>query len=125
MELEQSRPLNEPEQEMLDALLAPDFAGAAALRVQVADARVVGGCDCGCPTINIEVARSLPPAEVNRRPLTPYEGHVRPLGDEPPGEIILFVRDGYLDSLEYVWYGENPPTEWPHRERVDLIGPLT
>jgi hypothetical protein len=33
-----------------------------------------------------------------------------PTADEPPATVILFVDDGRLSYLEYVYYSESPPT---------------
>ncbi|MFC4068500.1 hypothetical protein [Actinoplanes subglobosus] len=46
-----SRMLTGRERAVLEALLAVDFDGAPALRGQAAGVRVVGGCGCGCPSI--------------------------------------------------------------------------
>jgi hypothetical protein len=34
----------------------------------------------------------------------------RPLADEPEGDVILFVKDGRLSYLEYVYYTDRAPT---------------
>jgi len=49
------------------------------------------------------------------------EGRVTPLGDEPVGEIIVFVEDGYLSSFEYVSYSDPPTAEWPSLDRIEII----
>lgn len=42
-----------------------------------------------------------------------------PLGEGASGEIILFVDNGRLSYLEYVYY-EAPPTEWPTLNRISV-----
>ena len=37
-----------------------------------------------------------------------------------PGEIILFIVEGRLSRLEYVYY-DDPPTEWPALSRIGVI----
>ncbi len=34
-------------------------------------------------------------------------------GGEPVGEILVWTSDGYLTALEYAWYSDDPPVEWP------------
>ena len=71
-----------------------------ALRAQAETARVIRECECGCATIDMTTDPALPPAE----------GVTEPNAVEAPGrggealELILFVRDGRLSSLEIVSY---------------------
>jgi hypothetical protein len=121
VKFDQPRALNADERLILGALLAPDFPGSSELRDQVRDAKVVGKCDCGCPTVDIEVSRSATRSSVVVRDrLAPYEGRVVPEADEPSGDIILFVDDGYLSCLEYVSYSDPSPTQWPPLDRVQV-----
>lgn len=122
VQLDQPRPLNDDERAVLQALLAPDFPGVSELRAQVPDAVVVGKCDCGCPTIDIQVTGSSPRSTVvSKNRLAPYEGRVAPLDDEPIGDIILFVDDGFLTCLEYVPYDDPSPTTWPSLDRIEVV----
>ena len=122
VQLDEPRPLNDAERSMLLALLAPEYPGVSELRSQVPDAVVVGKCDCGCPTVDIKVPPSAPRSRVQtKNRLAPYEGRVAPLRDEPAGDIILFVDDGYLSSLEYVPYADPSPAEWPSLDRVEVF----
>lgn len=100
---------------MLEKLLDAEFPGVGRLRKQVDSALVVGRCDCGCPTIDLTVAAGAPCADAERSPL-PSE--LRDTSVDPPGEVILFVKNGYLQSLEYVSYRSNPPLEWPDVEAL-------
>ena len=120
MQLPDPRPLNETERSLVEILLAPDFPGSKELRAQIPDAVVVGTCDCGCPTVDISVSSSAPRSGANG-PLAPYEGRVTPLQDEPVGEILLFLDAGYISSLEYVFYADPPPKDWPTLDRVELV----
>ena len=47
------RPLTQVESAVLTLLLEAEFPGVDALRVQAGSAAVVGGCDCGCPSIDV------------------------------------------------------------------------
>jgi hypothetical protein len=116
----QPRSLSAEERAVLDHLLSVDFEGADVLRRQAVEARVVGRCDCGCPTIDIETsAPSL--VEASQARLAPVEGRVVPRADEPPAEVLLFLDGGRLSCLELVWYGEAPPSSWPTTDRVELV----
>ena len=83
--------------------------------------QVIGKCDCGCPTVDLLVLPDVRRSGVETRSRTaPVEGLVAPVGDEPPGDIILFVDDGRLSYLEYVSYSDSPPSEWPPLDRVTV-----
>ena len=62
-------------------------------------------CECGCATINLavdpdaaSVAPGLPYAAIDAARRQPFAGDFY--------EMIVFVRDGWLSSLEVVWYRE-------------------
>jgi hypothetical protein len=109
------RPLTFRERSVLEKLLAADFAGAEHLREQVDTTLVVGRCDCGCPTIDLRVAAGAPPADVAR---SPVPSELRDTSVDPPSDVILFVKDGYLQSMEYVSYTSNQPQDWPDVEAL-------
>jgi hypothetical protein len=106
---------------MLDLVLSCDFVGADELREQARSAVVVGGCDCGCPSVDLLARRGASAAGLDSR-LVPAELEVVPAGEEPPGQVILFVEDGRLSYLEYVYFGEKP-TSWPDPNRVRVVCP--
>lgn len=120
MTLDEPRPLTPAENSVLALLLGVEFPGVDELRVQAGSATVVGGCDCGCPSIDLQVPDAAPLASGLSSRLAPAEGVVSPQGDGLPGEIILFVDDGRLSYLEYVYYDYSPPTEWPTLDRVSV-----
>jgi hypothetical protein len=113
------RPLTQAESAVLALLLEVEFPAVDALRVQASSAAVVGGCDCGCPSIAFTVPDDAPLALGLTSRLAPVEGVVSPQDDSVPGEIILFVDDGRLSYLEYVYY-DAPPTEWPALDRISV-----
>jgi hypothetical protein len=104
---------------VLALLLSAEFPGVDELRAQASSARVAGGCDCGCPSIALEVPNAAPLASGLTSRLAPAEGVVSPQGDGVPGEIILFVDNGRLSYLEYVYY-DAPPKEWPALDRISI-----
>lgn len=106
---------------MLELVLSPDFAGAAELRHQSTSAAVVGRCDCGCPSVDLRVDDSAPPAALTAR-LVPFELEVLPSDDESPGQVLVFTDEGRLSYLEYVYF-DQPPTDWPDLRRVRVVGP--
>jgi hypothetical protein len=116
----EARSLATEERAVLDLLLTLDFPEAGALRDQVDAADVVGGCDCGCPSIHLAVPEAVPAAALPDG-VVPAELRVTPVGDEPGSDVILFVRNGRLDYLEYVFYTDNPPRSWPSISRLQTF----
>jgi hypothetical protein len=117
---EPARELNSDERRILHLLLSPEFEGVQELRWQSDNAVVVGRCLCGCPTIDIDVRSISPPVPISG-PLSPFEAKVSAEEDEMPGEIILFVRGGLISSMEYVYYSDTAPSEWPSSGRMSVI----
>ncbi|WP_236796537.1 hypothetical protein [Amycolatopsis sp. GM8] len=115
------RPLGTSELATLTALLSVEFDGVDQLRDQVKGAAAVRRCRCGCPTIDLAPRPGAVRAPVGDGLLLLEAGIA---GDESaaPGEILLFVRDGYLSCLEYVSYGDSPPMAWPGVSDIVPIG---
>ena len=107
---------------MLAFMLSTEDPRMEPLREQASAAHVTGMCKCGCATIDLEVDRSKARAARGlSRPAidsTSYERsdpeHVR--------ELILFLDDGWLASLEVVYYGASPPRLLP--EPTDMGPPF-
>jgi hypothetical protein len=94
------------ESEILSFLLAVEFPGVEALRVQAQSARVVRQCECGCATIDLAPDPAAPVAEgVGCPNAVEARGRARTDGRVPP-DLILFVGDGRLRSVEVVSYDE-------------------
>lgn len=119
------RPLTQLEAEAIRFMLAakpPErFETAfAVLRDQVAHTSVVGGCDCGCPTVDLAVSGD------HARPAAAFAGALdlpvaEALHKTEPYELLLFVGDGWLKTLELVTYHNGPPpSEMP---RLDDFSP--
>jgi len=89
------RPLTERELELIEALLGGAGAAGGRYLGQLSRLRVVGGCGCGCPSVDLGVdgADAGGPA----RPLVVADAE-SPEG-EPVG-VILWVRGGLLSGLE-------------------------
>jgi hypothetical protein len=123
MRLDQPRRLTEPERQVLNVLLAPEFDGVADLRAQALVVEVIGGCDCGCPTIYFVVPPDACPSDdlgPGRR-LAPVEGRVMSGSMELGDVILLFVDGGLLTTLEYAWVGDAVPTEWLLAEQMAVV----
>jgi hypothetical protein len=112
MASEAARSLATEERAVLDLLLALYCPEVSALRHQLDKAEVVGRCDCGCPSIHISVPEAVPSGALPDG-VVPAELRVTPVGDEPESDVILFVRNGRLDYLEYVFYTDDPPRTSP------------
>jgi hypothetical protein len=83
------------ERAALGAILShADFAGRAALLDQVDAARVIGGCDCGCATVDL-AAKDAQASHAIAYPI-PNEAAVLDAQGEIVGGMLVFVRDGYL-----------------------------
>jgi hypothetical protein len=117
------RALTEREREVLLLVLPREgFAEVDVYRAQVDAAMVTGRCSCGCATINLEVGPGVPAATFLGTPLLPTEARGKdPSDPRLPVEIILFAREGTLESLEIVYYGDKPPTEFPATQDLKTV----
>jgi hypothetical protein len=77
------RVLTDDEEGVLGALLAVDVPGSKELRQQARHVRVVGRCDCGCATVDLEV----------------LGGPAAPDADHQPGEASVSVRGAAVRSI--------------------------
>jgi hypothetical protein len=110
------RPLSDRESALLDLLLRDDFPGVEALRVQRETVRVKGlWRDLG-GIVLLEVADAAAP-RANVVHTVPVEARVR--GADPPREVLLFVKQGALDSIELVDHSGNDPQELPDVRAVE------
>jgi len=83
---------------------------------------VTGSCSCGCATIYLAPDPGAPRATFVGTPLLPVEAR----GPDPsradlPVEIILFARQGLIESLEIVYYGDTPPKEFPAPRELQAL----
>jgi hypothetical protein len=108
------------------ALLLPSdgFPDVAIYRAQVDHASVTERCDCGCATVYLDVDPGMPRVKLGRPHNSPLPFEAR--GEDPadpslPVEIMLFAREGALASLEIVYYGDTPPTEFPDPARLEVL----
>jgi hypothetical protein len=104
------RDLTSTERDLLSLLLGhTSFDGASELAAQVARTSVAGGF----PTLlDLDVPKTTPASRYEPR-LIPVRALVHSPGGELLGEILVWVRDGYLSALEYAWYTDDAPSEMP------------
>jgi hypothetical protein len=105
-------------------MLSPDDRRLAPLRGQAEVATVTGICGCGCATIALAVDRRRAlPASGLRSPVT----EAASLDDSDRGLfwLILFLRGGWLSSLEIAYIDtippEFPPSDHFHTPEVDPL----
>jgi len=111
----QPRQLAPRERELLDFLLTAEFPGKESLREQSKVVEAVGECDCGCGTVDLVVPQNEARPAVLRQ--IPVEAHGKGV------EVLLFVRDGFLASLEIVDYSDARPLSYPKPTDLELWVP--
>ena len=107
------RPLTERERAVLAFMLSVDEPRLDALREQARSAFVAEPWEDGCASIDLGVdRRHAPRSDVGTAGYDTLVVETRSDGTEPrvPYELLLFVRDGWLKSIEIVHYvpGEVP-----------------
>lgn len=107
------RPLSDREREILDFLLADPDERLAPLRTQAETATVTGICECGCPTINLEVDRTLPPASLGSPAVETGTREVAGMDPLSYVGLILFLDEGFLNAMELWYISSPPPAEFP------------
>jgi hypothetical protein len=115
-----ARSLAADEQAVLHFLLEVDVPGAAELREQAVGARVVAACECGCPTVDLQVPVFAPEAPLPDGPYS-IEAEVGSDREQPGGGIMLFIKGGRLARLEYYFY-DSVPGAWPPLADLRLEG---
>ena len=109
------RALTEQEVELLRLLLTQgDFPGARELAVQVDETKVIGGL---ATLLDLDVPRAIPAAPMLDGPI-PVRAFVQCQDEEAVGEVLVWVKDGYLSGLEFAWYTDTAPTEMPAPDRI-------
>jgi hypothetical protein len=91
-----ARPLTPEEHAIAEWLLLNASPPASEFLPQLENARVVGQCSCGCPTVYLRIDTDTPPAEPRNNPVGDAVGEV---GGMMVGAMML-QSGGYLESLE-------------------------
>jgi len=70
--------------------------------------------------LDLAVDRAAPAAHVEDGPL-PIRAIVVGPHEEPCGEVLVWISDGYLDGLEYAWFAEDVPAGMPSADWVRFM----
>lgn len=118
MRTDEPSPLLEDERALLDGFLSFDFDGVEELREQAQHLTAKQGCKCGCGTIDFVLDGANVPRSEAVNPV-PVDATVHD-GDNEVGGLILFVKDGTLQSLEI--YSHAEPLPLPRLDQVTWRG---
>jgi hypothetical protein len=115
---ESSRELTTDERTVLQRVLAGAARELAVpLAAQAKQARVTGGS----PTmLQLDISRALP-AAVHQDGVLDVKALVESNDGRPEGEILVWIRGGYLSALEYAWVTDTEPTGFPSAERIRIV----
>ena len=98
------------EREILAVVLgAHSFPGADQVTRQIRHTSVTGGLTT---FLDLAVSAKATAADVPDRPVPGRALVCSPAG-EIEGEIIVWLKHGYLAGLEFAWYTDDPPTAMP------------
>ncbi len=112
------RALTEQEQALLMLILNTDAPGSQALRAQVPTARAESMCPCGCGSITLVVDPALPRADARSPfPEEAFADSVDGLGVS----AMLFLNEGRLSLLEFVWFSDGPRDVPPFEAWVRVV----
>ena len=113
------------ESALLQHMPSTDFPGVESLRRQAETARVIGRCDCGCPSIDLSVDEPVDaPTEPGRKLIGGFMVEVPTNPYDPVFGIILHIEDGRLRLLELYWHvWHEDLREFPEPEQVRLEHP--
>ncbi|GEA85975.1 hypothetical protein [Cellulomonas gelida] len=67
--------------------------------------------------IDLEVPVGSQPCDCSDGPL-PVRAAVVRQGGQLVGELLVWVRDGWLVGLEQAWFTDEPPERWPLGEEL-------
>lgn len=102
---------------LITAILRAEVPGLEELREQARSVIPTGGS----PThLELAVAASAPRSPLRDGPI-PVRTLVETDSGEAEGELILWVSDGRLASLEYAWYTDNPPSTLPPVRNIRIV----
>jgi hypothetical protein len=111
------RPLSSQESALIRRILeGASFEGDSSLDAQVETTWVTGGL----PTLlDLEVVGSEPAAGLPDGPI-PVRAFVEGPSGSVDGEVMVWVKDGYLSGLEFAWVTDEAPDRMPSPDQVRL-----
>ena len=120
VELPRPRALTEAEHALLARLVT--FADVPALSEQIATARVVSTCDCGCASVGLRTEGPPVPATAVARLSDTARDDYFAVSASGGGDVsvVLHVVGGFLEELE-IFAGEGVPVAAPHTDTVTDI----
>jgi hypothetical protein len=65
-------------------------------------------------TSNGGVGSGLPDGPFPARAFVPSNANYQ-------GEVIVWLTDGHVSGLEYAWITDDPPTEWPRPDQMEVV----
>ena len=76
-------------------------------------------CPCGCASFEVSVdTKAAGPAD-SYEPI-PVEAQSREIGPNGPFQLLLWVREGWLDGVDIVYFANEVPVEFPPLETFEL-----
>jgi hypothetical protein len=111
------RELTSIEQGLLRRVIAAvPFPGSEELLAQIPETKVVGGLPM---SLHLFAERSAPRAPCKDGPI-PVRAIAEGGKGQPLGEMFVWVKDGYLDALEYGWLTDEMPDSMPSPDRIRI-----
>jgi hypothetical protein len=107
------RPLTVDEHDLIEAMLGGVRSGISRFIGQLETAQVIGGCGCGCPSVNLMVDSKATEASPSAILLADAES---PEG--VPVGVILWARSGCLSGLEVHPWGGADVIRIPHSDTL-------
>ncbi len=109
------RPLTGQVRELLRYVLGEaDFPGSDELLQQASSVNVVGG---PVTMLDLRVTGPTAASAFTDGPI-PLSVMVLDPDGVALGELLIWVNDGYLSSLEFAWWSDDPPDQLPTLDRV-------
>ena len=115
--IREERELTDRERALLRWLIQNGTGNSIELMAQLAEARVVSRCGCGCPTIDLVIGTRLTPTRGGSAIVADA------FGQSPEGYdvgVILHVREGLLSELEMYAHTNVGPFSTPSPESLQM-----
>jgi hypothetical protein len=113
------RPLSEAERRVLAYVLSIEFTGASELRSQLDQVEVIAQWSLDSTSVDFRV-RDATARSSQRVGIIPVNAHVLDESGEYVGELLVWLEDGVLAGLEYVWITGDMPRVLPDIEQIRL-----